>query len=210
MANPRTFKLDPHPMKGDDVKLWQKDVAKLFKDIGIKCPIVIDGVYAQATRSFTAELCEAYGLVSKMVMKDGVTPELRIKLRNKDFNKAEQTRMESKARKGYRAKLRARWAPRFNDLVHSPVSKIIADSWGFHPGVHDGLDVISIEGAAAFAMVRSKIIDVRPHGWWGRARRRHRPDGGARQQRPVQEGSAHRLRPLCAPCRARRSGRPSR
>jgi murein DD-endopeptidase MepM/ murein hydrolase activator NlpD len=167
MANPRTFKLDPHPMKGDDVKQWQKDVVKLFKDVGIKCPIAVDGVYAQATRSFTAELCEAYGLVSKTEMKNGVSPELRIRLRNKELNKAEKTRFESKARKAYRAKLRARWAPRFNDLVHSPVSKIIADSWGYHPGVHDGLDVISIEGAAAFAMVRSKIIDVRPHGWWG-------------------------------------------
>lgn len=164
---PRTFKLDPKPMKGNDVKEWQKDVKLLFRSIGIHCPLVVDGVYAQATRSFTAELCEAYGLISKTVMKDGVTPELRIKLRNKDLNKAEETRFKSKARKTYRAKLRERWGTGYSDLVHPPVSKIITDAWGYHPGVHDGEDIVSIEGAAAFAMVKCKIIDVRTSGWWG-------------------------------------------
>jgi hypothetical protein len=180
--DPRTFVLGEKLMKGSDVKEWQKEVKLLFRAIGIHCPLVVDGVYAQATRSFTAALCEAYGLISKSVMKDGVTPELRTKLRNKDLNKSEKIRMNSKARKTYRAKLRERWATGWNDLVHAPVSKLIADSWGFHPGVHDGLDVISIEGAAAFAMVRCKIIDVRPHGWWhlgapSNQRLRERGDG---------------------------------
>lgn len=164
MAKPRTFKLgDGKPMKGSDVKEWQKDVKLLFRKIGIHCPLKVDGIYAQATRAFTASLCEAYGLVSKVAMKDGVTPELRIKLRHKDLTKAEQTCMGSRARKEYRAKLRDRWTPH---QTHSPVSRIIEDSWGFHPGLHDGLDVIALEGTAAFAMVKSKIIDVRPHGWW--------------------------------------------
>ena len=163
MSNPRTFKLGEKLMRGSDVKEWQKDIKSLFKKIAIDCPIKVDGIYAQGTRAFTASLCEAYGLVSKTAMKDGVTPELRIKLRNRDLNKAEEQRMKSNARVLYRQKLRDRWAVR---KVHVPVSKIIEDSWGFHPGVHDGLDVISIEGAAAFAMVKSKIIDARPHGWW--------------------------------------------
>lgn len=164
--NPRTFKLDSKLMKGEDVKQWQKDVKLLFRKLDIHCPLVVDGVYAQATRSFTASLCEAYGLISKTVMKDGVTPELRTKLRNKDLNKAEKSRFDSKARKDYRAKLRERWKKGYSDLVHAPVSKLIDDAWGFHPGVHDGEDVISIEGAAAFAMVKCKIVDVRAHGWW--------------------------------------------
>jgi murein DD-endopeptidase MepM/ murein hydrolase activator NlpD len=163
---PRTFALGEKLMKGPDVKEWQADVKKLFKDVGINCPIAVDGTYAQATRAYTASLCEAYGIVSKQAMKDGVTPELRIKLRNKDLTKVEKTRFESKARKDYRAGLRDRWKM-VGAKVHAPVSKMIADSWGWHPGVHDGLDVISIEGAAAFAMVKSKIIDVRATGWWG-------------------------------------------
>lgn len=162
---PRTFKLvDGKPMKGDDVRQWQEDVKKLFKKMGIDCPIVIDGIYAQASRGFTASLCEALGLISKTAMKDGVTPELRIKLRNKNLNKAEKTRFESKARKEYRAGLRERWKV---TKVHSPVEKIIADSWGFHPGRHDGVDVIADEGVAAYAMVKGRVIDARPHGWWG-------------------------------------------
>jgi murein DD-endopeptidase MepM/ murein hydrolase activator NlpD len=163
--NPRTFVLGDKLMTGEDVKQWQDDVKKLFKDVGIKCPIVVDGIYAQATRSFSAALCEAYGLISKTAMAEGVTPELRTKLRHNDLNKAEKSRFESKARKNYRAKLRDRWHT-FSDLVHPPVAKIITDAWGFHPGVHDGEDVIAIEGTAAFAMVKCKIIDVRAHGWW--------------------------------------------
>lgn len=166
--DPRTFTIGNKLMKGEDVKQWQKDVKLLFQKIGIHCPLVVDGVYAQTTRSFTAALCEAYGLISKTAMKDGVTPELRTKLRNEDLNKTELTRFESKARKAYRAKLRERWKKRWNELVHPPVSKLIDDSWGYHPGVHDGEDIISIEGAAAFAMVRCKIIDVRTSGWWGK------------------------------------------
>lgn len=166
MSNPRTFKLgDGKPMRGTDVKEWQKDVKLLFRSIGIDCPLKVDGVYAQATRAYSASLCEAFGLVSKTAMKDGVTPELRIKLRHKDLTKAEKQRMNSKARKEYRAGLRDRWKHAVAK-VHSPVSKIITDDWGFHPGIHDGEDVISIEGAAAFAMVKCKIIDARPHGWW--------------------------------------------
>jgi murein DD-endopeptidase MepM/ murein hydrolase activator NlpD len=168
-TQPRTFKLPSTSkdkvLKGDDIKAFQSDVKAAFKKIGINCPIKIDGVYGQATRSFVASLCEALGMITKTVMKDGVTPELRTKLRHQDLTASERKRMDSSARKEYRAKLRQRWDASY-DLVHAPVHKVIADSWGFHPGVHDGVDVIALEGTAAMAMVRCKIIDVRPHGWW--------------------------------------------
>jgi hypothetical protein len=168
MATPtlRTFKLGDKLMRGDDVKAWQQDVKDAFQRLGIRCPIKIDGVYAQATRSFTAALCMAEGLNSaKQAMVKGVTPELRTKLRHGNLTEAEKKRRDSHARIDYRAKLRDRWHS-FSDLVHPPVARIIEDSWGFHPGVHDGLDVISIEGSAAFAMVKCKIIDARAHDWW--------------------------------------------
>lgn len=165
MSPSRTFKLtDGKPMRGDDVKEWQKDVKSLFNQIGIKAPIKVDGTYGQATRAFTASLLEAYGLVSKTAMKNGVTPELRTKMRHKKLTAAERKRMDSKARKTYRAKLRDRWH-RHSDLVHAPVTHVISDDWDYRPG-HDGIDVIAREGAAAMAMVKAKVIDARPHGWW--------------------------------------------
>lgn len=165
---PRTFKLPSNPktekiMKGDDVKEWQKDVKASFKKMGIDCPIAIDGTYGQQTRAFSAALCKAHGLASNAMVK-GVTPELRVKLRNLKLTNAEKKAKNSKARKDYRAKLRKQWKV---SKVHAPVSKIVTDDWGYHPGVHDGVDVQSIRGAAAFAMVKSKIIDVRTGDWWG-------------------------------------------
>lgn len=164
---PRTFKItDGKPMRGDDVRDWQKRVKSLFKAMRINCPISIDGVYGQQTRSFTAALCRASGLSAGHAMKNGVTPELRTKLRNNDLTEAQKKTRNSKTRKEYRQKLRKRWAPK---KVHAPVNRIVTDDWGYHPGVHDGIDVQSIEGAAVFAMVKSKVIDVRAGGWWGKS-----------------------------------------
>lgn len=167
MSPSRTFKLtDGKPMRGDDVKEWQKDVKAGFKKMDIDCPIKIDGIYGQSSRGFSASFCEAMGLVTATAMKNGVTPELRVKLRNRKLSTAELNRKNSKARKDYRAKLRARWKKSHTDLVHAPISKIVTDDWGFVPGVHDGIDVTSDRvGAAAFAMVRAKVIDVRAGNW---------------------------------------------
>jgi murein DD-endopeptidase MepM/ murein hydrolase activator NlpD len=165
MANPRTFIItDGKPMKGKDVAEWQREIKKLFKAMAVDCPIKIDGIYAQATRSYSAALCYSAGLTAKTAMKNGVTPELRTKLRKKDLTATEKKARVSKARHDYRDKLRKRWRVR---KVHAPVNRLLADSWGWHPGVHDGVDLISYEGDPAFAMVKSKVIDVRPVGWWG-------------------------------------------
>lgn len=167
-ATPRTFKLpgkNVRHIRGDDVKAWQKDVKKLFKSVGINCPIVVDGIYAQETRGYTATLCKAFGLVAKTAMKDGVTPELRIKLRNKDLNAAEKKRFEAQTTKAYRAQVRDRWRER---KVHPPITKITTDAWGFQVGGHDGVDVTGVRpGLPVFAMVKCKVIDVRMGNWWG-------------------------------------------
>jgi hypothetical protein len=85
------------PMKGNDVKEWQKDVKALFKKMAIDCPIKIDGVYGVSTRSYSAALCHASGLSAKVAMKDGVTPELRVKLRNGKLTAAEKKLKNSAA-----------------------------------------------------------------------------------------------------------------
>lgn len=166
-TQPRTFKIPPGKplMKGKDIKEFQKDVRKAFRDMKIYCPIVIDGTFGQQTRGFVAALCEAQGLLTKTAMKNGVTPELRVKLRNGDekLTAAEKKRKYSAKRVEYRRKLRDRWLIR---NVSPPISRIVTDDWGYHPGVHDGIDVTSDrEGAACFAMVKSKVIDVRANGW---------------------------------------------
>lgn len=161
---PRTFKVGRTLMQGDDVKGWQQDVKSLFDKMGIDCPIVADGKYGQATRGFTAALCRAMGLESaERAMAEGVTPDLRIKLRNNRLTAVENNRRQSKERVDYRKALRARW----NTVVHKPVNRIITDDWGYHPGIHDGIDVVCPEDAILYAMVESKVIDVREDGWWG-------------------------------------------
>lgn len=165
---PRTFKLPDKgekTMTGSDVKAFQQDIKSVFKSIGIDCPIVIDGKYQQATRGYAASLCEALGLSWKIAMKDGVTPELRTKLRHKQLSAAERKNFDSKKRKDYRAGLRDRWRIR---KVHTPLTLITTSAWGYHPGVHDGVDVTGQRpGLPVFAMVKAKVIDVRMSDWWG-------------------------------------------
>jgi murein DD-endopeptidase MepM/ murein hydrolase activator NlpD len=47
------------------------------------------------------------------------------------------------------------------------VSKILQDSWGYHKGVHGGVDLICPPNAPIFAICKAKVIDVREEGWWG-------------------------------------------
>ncbi len=161
---PRTFKVGRTVMSGDDIKGWQQDIKKLFADMGIDCPIKDDGKYGAATRGFTAALCRAMGLESgEKAMAEGVTPELRIKLRNKRLSGVERNRYNSTERVEYRKGLRNRW----NTRVHAPTREVVTDDWGFHPGVHDGVDIVTRIEQPLYAICKAKVIDVRAEGWWG-------------------------------------------
>lgn len=52
--------------------------------------------------------------------------------------------------------------------VASPLDKILNDSWGYHPGVHDGVDLICEADARIYALCDARVIDVRSGGWWGK------------------------------------------
>lgn len=163
----RTFKVrDPH-MKGEDVKEWQIDVDQQFAEMEITCPIDHDGIYDVATRSYTASLIHSFGLDASATLKDGLTPKMRSKLRHGALNSVERYRFHSPELVRYRRKLRKRWGSTQRASVRQPVDKILADSWGYHPGVHDGLDVICPPNAVIYAMVAGRVIDVRSRGWWG-------------------------------------------
>lgn len=52
--------------------------------------------------------------------------------------------------------------------VASPLRRIVGHSWGWHPGVHDGVDLICEADATIFALCDGTIVDARPSGWWGK------------------------------------------
>lgn len=163
----RTFKLTSPHMTGEDVRNWQRELVKQFARMGIAYPLEPDGDYGVTTRSATASLCHALGMTASDVMADGVTPALRTRLRNRRLNPWERIRMGKRV--AYRRALRRRHGtPENEGGVASPVAKIIEDSWGYHPPVHDGLDVICPAGAPLHAMCDGEIVRVSASGWWGK------------------------------------------
>lgn len=167
MTTPRTFRVTSPHMRGEDIENWQREIRDEFAKLDIDCPINPDGIYGVVTRSYTASLVHALGMTAAEVMADGVTPELRTKIRQRDLTNNEQQLFAE--RKDWRRKLRKRYASSHIVTVHRPVAKILEDSWGFHPPVHDGLDVITLPNAQLYAMVKCRVIDVRSGGWWGKA-----------------------------------------
>ena len=168
----RVFNVTKPLMQGEDVKNWQKDMLQAFNKVGIKfVPLNVDGVYGPTTRSLTAVLCKCYGMREGTVMRGGVTRALRLRIRDRRLTATEEKRFASDDYKHYRGVIRHKWAAfqMAHLSVHTPLTKILADSWGYHPGVHDGLDLICPPNAILFAMIRSKVIDVRSGGWWGKA-----------------------------------------
>lgn len=163
----RTFKLQTPLMKGKDIMAWQEEMKHdLFHRLKIEnVPIFVDSVYGHGTRSFTADLCTAYGIDAAKELAKGVTPTLRKRIRNRDFTEAEKKRYSGSKHKRFRAELRDRWAPA--PKVASPLRRIITDSWGWHPGVHDGIDLICDPDAVVYAMCDAEVVDVRASGWWG-------------------------------------------
>lgn len=164
MDEPRTYKITSPYMKGSDVEMWQGQIVHEFDRMGIKCPIKIDGIWAIASRSYNASLCHALGMNASEVMAEGITPELRIRIRNRRLTTSEKERFSERV--DYRRNLRDRWD---NISVARPTIKIIEDSWGYHPGTHDGIDIITPPKAMLFSMVRARVFDVRSGGWWGKA-----------------------------------------
>lgn len=159
----RTFKIDSPHMRGDDVRAWQDTLNRQMNTWTVDYQIAEDGDYGVTTRSLTATVCHGLGLESASeAMKDGVTPELRVKLRNKDQTPAEKIRYAERA--SYRDALRRRYG---GGGVSSPLVKILADSWGYHPGVHDGIDLICLPESVIYAVCEGRIVRVASSGWWG-------------------------------------------
>lgn len=52
--------------------------------------------------------------------------------------------------------------------VAAPVDPILGDTWGWHPGVHDGVDLIANFDDTVVAICDGIIVDARSSGWWGK------------------------------------------
>lgn len=166
MADPRTFKVDRPALKGEDVQQWQQTINSMFAKWDIDLRVKVDGEYGLASRSATATLLYALG-IEQGEMKDGVTPGLRVKVRNYQRKLSPKERARFAQRVAWRRRLRQKWARGVK--VARPVNKIITSAWGYHKGVHDGIDVQTPPAATVYAMVKSRVIDVRAGGWWGRS-----------------------------------------
>lgn len=93
MAESRTFKVGSPLMTGLDISNWQEDIKRGFDEFYIACPIKVDGIYDVKTRAYTASLCHALGMNAGVEMLNGVTPTLRIRVRNRQLTPDERTRM---------------------------------------------------------------------------------------------------------------------
>jgi murein DD-endopeptidase MepM/ murein hydrolase activator NlpD len=163
--SPRTFKLDTPHMTGEDIHDWQAWVNDKFASWNIGYRIDTDGDYGQVTRAATASMMRAWGVDSaEEAMAGGLTGWWRTKLRDGRRTPEETAAFESETRVEYRRKLREKYDA--ND-VHTPISRIDQDSWGWHPGVHDGVDLICQWKAPLYAIVTGKVVRSDPSGWWG-------------------------------------------
>jgi murein DD-endopeptidase MepM/ murein hydrolase activator NlpD len=164
-------------MTGDDIEQWQEVLNRQMRAWGVDYRLEVDGDYGSLTRSLTASVCHGLGLDSaSKAMEHGVTPQLRIKLRNKDFTPEELERYHGS---------RAEWRERFRKLhenkgVSTPIVKILQSDWGWNPG-HDGVDLICNAKTPLLAICDAKVIRADAGGWWGKGAR---PSNG----HPVSDG----------------------
>lgn len=160
----RTFRVDNPPMRGPDVAAWQEWLNGQLRLWRVDLRIPEDGEYGAITRSTTASVCHGLGLPSaREALAAGVTPDLRVKLRRKRLTREDLARFAARA--DWRADFRERHARRD---VSPPLARILQSSWGYHPPVHDGVDLICQPRAAGLAICRAKVVRADNGGWWGK------------------------------------------
>lgn len=160
MADPRTFKIDAPHMEGDDIKAWQVELLRRLDYWGATdYPLKADGDYGVATRSATATVLHGLG-IAQDAMDEGVTPELRVKVRHSQLSSDERQRYEQRAE--WRKDLADRWEGGGTAAV---LAKIYTHANGFSGG-HDGADLICPPDSPAFAIVKSKVVRISDN-WWG-------------------------------------------
>lgn len=158
----RTLKVDQPHMKGGDVELAQETANAQMKTWKVAHRVPVDGDYGLATRDIWSTVLFGLG-IAQGEMANGLTPELRVKVRNKRLSKAERARYRLRA--PWRLRLRKKYA---TTSVAPPLAKILSSSWGYHPPVHDGVDLICAPNARGYAICDGEVIRADGGGWWGK------------------------------------------
>jgi hypothetical protein len=173
MAQPRTFKIGATAMmEGPDIKEWQELILEIGESWNVHFPLKADGKYGMATRSFSKMVLFGRGF-SHEQLDSGITPWLRSRTRDPNLRPlAVKERADEPWRRAFREDLRQKFVKRVAKDVAAPIGKILTMTWGFHPGVHDGIDLICGKKAPIYAICDARVIDVRAGGWWG-----NRPSG---------------------------------
>lgn len=159
----RTFKIESPPMRGDDIRAWQGWLNDKLAEWRVNTQIDEDGIYGGATRAMTRSIGYGMGLDSPAIFDGGITPELRIKMRNTQLTDEEKRAREA----------RLDWKDRFRDHyavtdLHTPINHIITHANGWTgPNGHDGVDLICDPNAPLLAICDGVIVRVSAAGWWG-------------------------------------------
>lgn len=157
----RTFKVQSPPLRGAED--WQRWLNAKMKDWDVDYRLKVDGIYGSVTRDLTASVAYGMGFDPPHVMRDGLSPEFRARLRSGKRNAAQWAKHATRA--GWRNRFRARHARKD---VASPLGVILSSSWGYHPPVHDGVDLICKPNAPLLAICKATVIRADSGGWWGK------------------------------------------
>jgi hypothetical protein len=157
----RTFKVQAQRMHGDDVEEWQRVLLRQMRAWGWQdVPLTPDGDYGPVTRSFSSLVLKGHGIAQEK-MAHGVTPGLRVKVRNRRLS------VDELRRKAWRTPWRVSMRTHFKQhRVAYPLDHVITDTWGYHPGVHDGIDIICPANEPLRAICDGEIVRV-SDDWWG-------------------------------------------
>ena len=151
-------------MSGPDVRRWQETLKRHFDLWKVDYPLAIDDDYGAITRDATLTVLFGLG-IDKALVKNGVTPELRAKVRNDELTVVERARKAARAK--WRSQLRERFAR--SARLGPPIAQILSSANDWAGSGHDGVDLICKANAPIFAICDAEVIDVRVGGWWGKS-----------------------------------------
>lgn len=149
----RALKVTTDPMKGEDVKALQIALNKRARARGL-ATVTVDGVFGPQTLKAVLLVGYALGALDGTIRKGQGTIGLQ-----------RMIRVPASRTPGQRKRAKDR---RVTNVAYPINPKhLIADTWGYHPGAHDGVDLICPPNEPLRAVCDATVVRVSPAGWWG-------------------------------------------